>query len=128
MKPFERPSSAVQYYGTRAIIRLIRALPHETALVQGAYIVKIDGVSHLRIEKAVDALDFEEGDETVQRLSDFIPSFEAPEVERYPDQWFWLHSRRGRRSNFALTIRNEHDFKEMVVAGAERIRAQRRQS
>jgi KDO2-lipid IV(A) lauroyltransferase len=98
------------------------------ALVLGAYIVKIKGVYHIRIEKAVDALDYGEGDEAVQRLSDYMQSFVASVVQRYPDQWFWLHSRWVRRKNFARAIKNEHDFREYVLASAERIRAQRRQS
>jgi Kdo2-lipid IVA lauroyltransferase/acyltransferase len=88
------------------------------ALVQPVYIVKEHGRYRICIMKAVDAADFGEGPDAIQALSDFMQSFVASVVEKYPDQWFWLHSRWVRRANFQKTIRTIEDFREFVLSNA----------
>jgi KDO2-lipid IV(A) lauroyltransferase len=97
------------------------------ALVLPAYTVKLGGIHRICITKAVDASDFGEGDEAIQRLSDFMQSFIASVVEQYPDQWFWLHSRWIRRKNFQ-NIKTDKDFRDLVFAQAERIRSEKKRA
>jgi KDO2-lipid IV(A) lauroyltransferase len=95
------------------------------ALVMPVYTVKWGGVHRICITKAVIASAFGEGDEAIQRLSDFMQSFIASVVKQYPDQWFWLHSRWIRRKNFQ-NIKTDKDFRDLVFAQAERIRSKKK--
>ncbi len=90
------------------------------AIVLPVYIVKQHGRYLICIMKAVDAADFGEGPDAIQSLSDFMQSSLASVVERYPDQWFWLHSRWVRRENFRKTIMTIDDFREFVISNAEK--------
>jgi Kdo2-lipid IVA lauroyltransferase/acyltransferase len=96
-------------------------------LVQGAYIVKLNGTYHIRIDKAVDCADFGKGNDAIQQLSDYMQSWVASKVEKYPDQWFWLHSRWVKRNLFR-NIKTVDDFKHTVVTRAEEIRSQTQKS
>jgi KDO2-lipid IV(A) lauroyltransferase len=98
------------------------------ALLQGAYIVKLQGTYHIRIDKAVDSADFGVGHEAIQGLSDFMHTWVEAVVERYPDQWFWLHSRWVKRSHFAKTIKTDNDFRAFTMAQAEDIKARKKKS
>jgi Kdo2-lipid IVA lauroyltransferase/acyltransferase len=98
------------------------------ALVQGVYIVKLHGTYHIRIDKAVDTADFGVGHDAIQGLSDYMQTWVEAVVERYPDQWFWLHSRWVKRMHFAKTIKTDNDFREFTKAQAEEIKAQRKKS
>jgi Kdo2-lipid IVA lauroyltransferase/acyltransferase len=92
------------------------------ALVMPVYTVKEDGIYHIRFHKAVDSSEFGQGKEAIQALSDFMQSWIASVVKRYPDQWFWLHSRWVRRSNFQKTIKSVEGFKTFISKQAEDIR------
>jgi KDO2-lipid IV(A) lauroyltransferase len=92
------------------------------ALVMPVYAVKEGGVHHIRFHQAVDASKFGEGKEAIQALSDYMQSWIATVVRRYPDQWFWLHSRWVRRLNFKKSIRSIEDFRSFTRAQAEEIR------
>jgi KDO2-lipid IV(A) lauroyltransferase len=98
------------------------------ALLQGAYIVKLQGTYHIHIDKAVDSADFGVGHEAIQGLSDFMHTWVEAVVERYPDQWFWLHSRWVKRSHFAKTIKTDNDFRAFTMAQAEDIKARKKKS
>ncbi len=98
------------------------------ALVLPAYIVKLHGTHHIRIDKAVDSTGFGSGHDAIQGLSDFMHTWVETVVERYPDQWFWLHSRWVRRAHFAKTIQTVNDFREFTKAQAEEIKAQKKKS
>ncbi len=90
------------------------------ALVLPVYIVKLNGIYHIRILKAVDAADYVEGPGAIQALSDFMQSTLASAVERYPDQWFWLYSRWVRRPDMRSIMRKKLDFKEYVLQQSTR--------
>jgi lauroyl/myristoyl acyltransferase len=90
--------------------------------------VKLQGTYHIRIDKAVDSADFGVGHEAIQGLSDFMHTWVEAVVERYPDQWFWLHSRWVKRSHFAKTIKTDNDFREFTKAQAEDIKARKKKS
>ncbi|HPS94019.1 MAG TPA: hypothetical protein PK600_06115 [Deltaproteobacteria bacterium] len=88
------------------------------ALVLPVYAVKKDRTYHICFSRAVDAADFGDGKEAIQSLSDFMQSWVASVVEKYPDQWFWLHSRWVRRKNFQKAIRSVDDFRRFVLSQA----------
>ncbi len=96
------------------------------SLVLGAYIVKLHGTYHIHIDKAVDSADFGVGHDAIQDLSDFMHTWVEKVVDRYPDQWFWLHSRWVKRRHFAKTIKTDNDLREFTKAQAEEIKAQRK--
>ena len=98
------------------------------SLIQGAYIVKLHGTYHIHIDKAVDSADFGVGHDAIQGLSDFMHTWVASVVERYPDQWFWLHSRWVKRAHFAKTIKTNNDFRAFTKAQAEDIKARKKKS
>jgi Kdo2-lipid IVA lauroyltransferase/acyltransferase len=95
------------------------------ALVQPVYIVKQKGRYRICIMKAVDSRDFAEGDEAIQKLSDFMQSFVASVAQQYPDQWFWLHSRWIRRKNL-VNVKTAQEFKAMILAHADGIRSHKK--
>jgi KDO2-lipid IV(A) lauroyltransferase len=90
------------------------------ALVLPVYIVKLHGIYHIRILKAVDAADYGEGSGAIQALSDFMQSILASAVEQYPDQWFWLYSRWVTRSVMRSIMKKKLDFKEYVLQQSAR--------
>ncbi|HVN72165.1 MAG TPA: hypothetical protein VMU10_09110 [Desulfomonilia bacterium] len=94
------------------------------ALALPVYTVKQHGVHRICIEKAVDSADYGEGEDGIQRLSDFMQSFVASVVKQYPDQWFWMHSRWIRRKNFKK-IKTAEGFKNFVLANAGQIRSRK---
>ena len=90
--------------------------------------MKLHGTYHIHIDKAVDSADFGVGHDAIQGLSDFMHTWVETVVERYPDQWFWLHSRWVKRSHFAKTIKTDNDFREFTKAQAEDIKARKKKS
>jgi Kdo2-lipid IVA lauroyltransferase/acyltransferase len=86
------------------------------ALVLPVYTVKQDGNHRICFEKPVDPRDFGQGDDAIQGLSDFMQSFVESAVKRYPDQWFWLHSRWISRSTFQKKIGCVKDFRGFVLS------------
>jgi Kdo2-lipid IVA lauroyltransferase/acyltransferase len=98
------------------------------ALVQPVYIVKLHGTYHIRIGKAVDSADFGVGQDAIQGLSDFMHTWVASVVERYPDQWFWLHSRWVKRTKFSKLIKTDNDFQEIIKVQTEEIRSREKKS
>lgn len=93
------------------------------ALVMPVYIVKESGRYHIRFHKAVEALSFGQDKEAIQPISDWMQSFLASVIGRYPDQWFWMHSRWMTRAKFRKNIHNPEEFKAFVLAQAEKIRS-----
>jgi len=98
------------------------------ALVQGAYIVKLNGTYHIRIDKAFDSAEYESREHAVQELSDAMHSWVASVVARYPDQWFWLHSRWVKRPNFRKNVRTPQDMKSLALAQKEEMQARKKKS
>ncbi len=92
------------------------------ALVLPAYIVKINGVYHIRLERALDSKDYASEKDAVQKLSEAMQSWVSSVVERYPDQWFWVHSRWMKRRHFARTIKTARDFRSFALKQAQEIR------
>jgi KDO2-lipid IV(A) lauroyltransferase len=94
------------------------------ALVVPVYTIKENGRYHIRFHKAVEASSFGQGKEAIQQLSDWMQSFLASVVKRYPDQWFWMHSRWMSRAKFKKNIHSPEEFKTFVLARAEKIRSE----
>jgi KDO2-lipid IV(A) lauroyltransferase len=90
------------------------------ALIMPVYTIKHKGAYHWYFSKAVDAAQFGDGDEAVQKLSDFMQSWVASVVRKHPEQWFWLYTRWLKRSDMRRIIRNKMDFKEYVDRHAEK--------
>jgi Kdo2-lipid IVA lauroyltransferase/acyltransferase len=94
------------------------------ALVVPVYTIKESGCYHIRFHKAIPASSFGQGKEAIQPLSDWMQSFLASVVKRYPDQWFWLHSRWMTRSKFKKNIHSPEEFRAFVLSQAEKIRSE----
>jgi KDO2-lipid IV(A) lauroyltransferase len=88
------------------------------ALVLPVHAVKGQGGYTIRFSKAVDAGSFGNGQEAVQRLSDFMQSWVSSVVRDHPDQWFWLYSRWVRRPDMRRIVRQKLDFKEYAIRQA----------
>ncbi|MCK7471796.1 MAG: hypothetical protein MZU95_14220 [Desulfomicrobium escambiense] len=58
----------------------------------------------------------------IQGLSDFMQAWVTSVVRRYPDQWFWLHSRWIKRSTMRKILERGLDFREFVLSHAPRTR------
>ena len=89
------------------------------ALVMPVYTVKKGGAYHWYFAKAVDTEQFGDGDEAVQKLSDFMQSWVASVVRELPEHWFWLYTRWLKRSDMRRVIKNKLDFKEYVHKKAD---------
>jgi Kdo2-lipid IVA lauroyltransferase/acyltransferase len=84
------------------------------ALVMPIYTIKQKGVYHWYFAKAIDSAQYGDGDEAIQKLSDFMQSFVASVVREHPESWFWLYTRWLKRSDMRRVIKNKLDFKEYV--------------
>jgi KDO2-lipid IV(A) lauroyltransferase len=84
------------------------------ALVMPVYTIKQKGTYHWYFAKAVDAAQYGDGDEAIQKLSDFMQSWVASVVREHPEHWFWLYSRWLKRSDMRRIIKKKLDFKEYV--------------
>ncbi len=89
------------------------------ALVLPVYAVKMKDGYHIRFSKAVDAGSFGQGEQGVQRLSDYMQSWVSNVVREHPIQWFWLYSRWLKRGDMRKIIRERLDFREYVLSGAK---------
>ena len=67
----------------------------------------------------MDTEQFGDGDEAVQKLSDFMQSWVASVVRELPEHWFWLYTRWLKRSDMRRVIKNKLDFKEYVHKKAD---------
>ncbi len=85
------------------------------ALIMPAYAIKQKGAYHWYFAKAVDAAQFGDGDEAIQKLSDFMQSWVASVAGEHPEFWFWQYSRWLKRSDMRKVIRKKLDFKEYVL-------------
>jgi Kdo2-lipid IVA lauroyltransferase/acyltransferase len=85
------------------------------AIVLPVFVVKLDGVYHIRFHKAVDATAFGHGKKAIQALSDYMQFWVSSVVKKYPEQWFWLYSRWLRRPDIRDVIKQRLDFKETVL-------------
>jgi len=90
------------------------------ALVMPVYTIKKRGVYHWYFSKTVDAAHFGDGDEAVQKLSNFMQSWVASVVREHPEQWFWLYTRWLKRSDMRKVIKNKMNLKEYVFRHAEK--------
>ncbi len=88
------------------------------ALVLPVYAVKKKDGYHICFSKPVDAGSFGQGEQAVQRLSDFMQSWVSSVVRQYPFQWFWLYSRWLKRAEIRKVIRQGKDFKGYVLSQA----------
>jgi len=84
------------------------------ALVMPVYTIKQKGTYHWYFAKAVDTAQYGDGDEAIQKLSDFMQSWVASVVREHPEHWFWLYSRWLKRSDMRRIIKKKLDFKEYV--------------
>jgi len=84
------------------------------ALVMPVHIMKVKGTYHWYFGKALDAAQFGEGDEAIQKLSDIMQSWVASIVREHPDQWFWIYCRWLKRSEMRRVIKKKLNFKEYV--------------
>jgi KDO2-lipid IV(A) lauroyltransferase len=91
------------------------------ALVMPVYTIKHGDIYHWYFAKAVDAAQFGDGDEAVQKLSDYMQSWVASVVREHPEQWFWLYTRWLKRSDMKRIIKNKLDFKEYVHRKVEAV-------
>ena len=91
------------------------------ALVMPVHTLKLNGTYHWYFGKAIDAAQFGEGDEAIQKLSDIMQSWVASVVREHPEQWFWIYSRWLKRSDMRRVIKNNLDFKEYVHRKAEAV-------
>jgi KDO2-lipid IV(A) lauroyltransferase len=85
------------------------------ALIMPIYTIKHGGTYHWYFTKAVDAAQFGDGDEAIQKLSDFMQSWVASIVREHPEYWFWQYSRWLKRSDMRRVIKKKLDFKEYVL-------------
>jgi KDO2-lipid IV(A) lauroyltransferase len=85
------------------------------ALIMPVYITKEKGIFHWHFAKAVDSEQFGDGDEAIQKLSDFMQSWVASVVKEHPEYWFWLYTRWLKRSDMRRVIKKKLDFKEYVL-------------
>jgi len=84
------------------------------ALVMPVHIMKVKGTYHWYFGKALDAAQFGEGDEAIQKLSDIMQSWVASIVREHPDQWFWIYCRWLKRSEMRRVIKKKLNLKEYV--------------
>ncbi len=85
------------------------------ALIIPVYAIKQKGAYHWYFAKAVDAAQFGDGDEAIQKLSDFMQSWVASVAGEHPEFWFWQYSRWLKRSDMRKVIKKKLDFKEYVL-------------
>jgi KDO2-lipid IV(A) lauroyltransferase len=88
------------------------------ALVVPVHTMKVKGAYHYYWGKVIDAAQFGEGDEAIQKLSDIIQSWVVSIVREHPDQWFWIYSRWLKRSEIRRVIKKKLNFKEYVFQKA----------
>ena len=101
--------------------------PAVIALKGRALIVPVTAVREhhgyrIRIEEPLDATSFGSSAQAIQEASDFMQSWVSREVERHPDQWFWLHCRWTRRSEMRRLLREGIDFRDYILKQAEAVR------
>ncbi len=85
------------------------------AMIIPVYALKQKGAYHWYFTKAVDAAQFGDGDEAIQKLSDFMQSWVASVAREHPEFWFWQYSRWLKRSDMRKVIKKKLDFKEYVL-------------
>jgi Kdo2-lipid IVA lauroyltransferase/acyltransferase len=85
------------------------------ALIMPVYTIKQKGSYHWYFAKAVDSAQFGDGDEAIQKLSDFMQSWVASVAREHPEYWFWQYSRWLKRSDMRRVIKKKLDFKEYVL-------------
>ncbi len=90
------------------------------ALVMPVHTMKVKGTYHCYWGKAIDAAQFGEGIEAIQKLSDIIQSWVVSIVREHPDQWFWIYSRWLKRSEMRLVIKKKLNFKKYVFQKTSR--------
>lgn len=100
--------------------------PAFIALKGDAVIVPVYTIKHgdgytIYFEKPVEARSFGEGDDAIQKISDYIQLWVEKVVKNNPDQWFWLHSRWTRRSDMRRIIRSGENFKDYLLSQAKEI-------
>jgi KDO2-lipid IV(A) lauroyltransferase len=89
------------------------------AMVLPVYAIREDRGFRIRFDKPVDARSFGQGEAAIQDLSDFMQAWVTSVVRRYPDQWFWLHSRWIKRSTMRKILKRGLDFREFVLSHAQ---------
>ncbi|MGD0820932.1 MAG: hypothetical protein ABSA71_09320 [Desulfomonilia bacterium] len=97
------------------------------ALVMPVYTIKQKGTYHWYFAKAVDTAQYGDGDEAIQKLSDFMQSWVASVVRKHPEHWFWLYSRWLKRSDMRRVIKKKLDFKEYVHRKMEAVLSDQRE-